>query len=794
MQKVTSYRAKTPSLNLLFSIFLILLSSTGISAEQPADGSEFKNVRMIFGFQNTGIWEQRFVEGINRVVLEDSRVLITPEFIDLDVNDPVSIENYAEYVQLRSGQDDLVIAVQSEAGGFLYSWADRFFPAAHQLYVIPGDPLISQLVESDNVSVLPTSFDQAVEETLELVPQLLPETKFVYVISGSAQSDISYLNKMRADIDGFESSLEFRYLVGLTPNALIDELRELPEDSVLLMGTYNQDQTGRFYRSIDVSALISSQFDYPLFGMIDSYLGKGMVGGSVTSAGLYGEKAGRLVLSILFGNEYSDELYTATQYVFDRQKLDLVGIPVNRLPAGSTIINNELGFIERNFYQLLAALFIFSIQLISIIGLVISLRRRKKAEKERDQKVREQANQERLFGSVINNIPAAIFIYDVDGNVVDTNQGAAELFEVDKSELLGRHFKELVATSLLQQDQLEYATDALNNLGEQGDEAKILKYTKRSGVSFSGETIARRITNENKEVVGYFALIRDVSRRLSMEEEKRQGQKMEALGNLVGGICHDFNNILGVISGYSELSMITSEPEEIKDQQTQILDATDRAKALIAQIMTFSRDKNFEQKPINISELLDETMKLVGVSIPRNIEVTVKNDPDVKPVMGSQIQLQQIIINLATNARQAMKSEGGSILIALTRKLIKSEIILSQGVLKAGYYSVLEVSDTGPGMTREIASRIFEPYFTTKPHGEGSGMGMSIVYSLVKGHNAAIDLRTAPGKGTTITVYFNEATDSAAAIVDEEKKGIVLGNGERVLLVDDETELLNTTQ
>ena len=228
--------------------------------------------------------------------------------------------------------------------------------------------------------------------------------------------------------------------------------------------------------------------------------------------------------------------------------------------------------------------------------------------------------------------------------------------------------------------------------------------------------------------------------------------------------------------------------------QNQILIATDRAKSLVGQIMTFSRDTNIGQKPTDLTVLLEETMKLVRVSIPSNIETVLKKGEGVQVVMGSAIQIQQIIMNLTTNAYQAMNSKGGSITIALELKRVSREKNLSHGVLNPGYYSALSVSDTGPGMSSEIASRVFEPYFTTKALGEGSGMGMAIVYKLAKAHGAMLDLKTIPGEGTSITLYFNELLGSNAEADVPDTEEAVPGSGERILLVDDEKGLLDAVQ
>ncbi len=317
-------------------------------------------------------------------------------------------------------------------------------------------------------------------------------------------------------------------------------------------------------------------------------------------------------------------------------------------------------------------------------------------------------------------------------------------------------------------------------------------YRKKGGGTFPGETIATGITNADGITLGKFSLIRDISKRLSMETEQRQGQKMEALGNLVGGISHDFNNVLGVISGYAELAMLDDHTKETSEHVEKIVEATERAKSLVGQIMSFSRDTSTEKKPTDLNNLLTETMKLLQVSVPGNVEISVNAEQDIKPVLGSVVQLQQILMNLANNAIGAMKEGGGMLTISLHRERVRNEVNLSHGMLSPGGYSVLTVTDNGTGMSQHTAARVFEPFFTTKKQGEGSGMGMAIVYKLVKSHDARIDMQTALGVGTRIRIYFPELANIKPDGSDSANLPVVKGKGERILLVDDEKELLDS--
>lgn len=768
---------------LIFLLFPAFSCVTAVAAEVEVP----KRVRVIFGYDSISVWDQNFITAVNQALLGDQRVLISTEFIRLDADDTTSFNLFSEIERLRPSEADLVIAAQPAAAKFVHRYRDIFFPDIPRLHVIPDSETANDVLVSNSGSLVPNAMTNAARDTLELMPRLLPGLEHIYVLSGNDPSDLTYLTRIQDIVAEMNLQPEIHYLVGLTPTELISELNANSENSAALISVYDRDRTGQVFRTRDIVELINDEIRVPLFAFFDTLLNSGVVGGNLTSATLYGEKTAELTLSILFNEPEPETLTTPSGLYFDAAQLDRWGIDYNLLPAASELINVRPSLIQQYWWQLILGTAVFLIQLYFIVALMRSLRRRKKAEKERDQKIVEQLNQERLFESVINSIPDAIFITDAESKIFATNIGAQKLFNFASGELLGHHVRDLLASSA---ENNEKSVRALEN----SVEPQLLSYTKKGGSKFSGETIATQITSESGQSLGHFALIRDVSKRLSLEEEQRQGQKMEALGNLVGGVSHDFNNILGVISGYAELLLLRNEPESLEENQRQILKATDRAKSLVAQIMTFSRDASIEQKPIDLAVLLDDTMELINISVPRSIRLALNKSDDVQPVMGASIQLQQIILNLTTNACQAMNTSGGTIAISLDRLCLDSEMNLSHGVLGPGSYSVLSVSDTGPGMSERVASRIFEPYFTTKLKGDGSGMGLATVYNLAKVHDAMLDLKTAPGEGTCFTLYFKEATEIKEDLQDVEKVSIAQGHGEHILLVDDEEDLLDATR
>jgi signal transduction histidine kinase len=276
--------------------------------------------------------------------------------------------------------------------------------------------------------------------------------------------------------------------------------------------------------------------------------------------------------------------------------------------------------------------------------------------------------------------------------------------------------------------------------------------------------------------------------RAALEAHLRQSQRIEAIGTLAGGIAHDFNNILGVILGYGEMALAgLPEAARARVHVQQMLTAGQRAKGVIDQILTFSRRSEHERRPLCLGPLIEETAGLLRASLPTTIEIALRLEAGDAVVAGNATQLQQVVMNLCTNAAQAMAG-GGAIEIALATIDAAHSLALSHGTLPPGRYARLAVRDTGHGMDAATIERIFEPFFTTKTAGEGTGLGLATVHGIVAEHGGALDVRSRPGAGSTFVVHF--PLTRPAASKEPEGTAIPRGQGETVLLVEDERPLL----
>ncbi|NLW68037.1 MAG: PAS domain S-box protein [Bacteriovoracaceae bacterium] len=274
------------------------------------------------------------------------------------------------------------------------------------------------------------------------------------------------------------------------------------------------------------------------------------------------------------------------------------------------------------------------------------------------------------------------------------------------------------------------------------------------------------------------------------EERLARAQKLEAIGTLAGGIAHDFNNILSIIIGYTELALDEArEDGTVERCLKEVLRAGDRAKDLVDQILTFSRQARTEKKPVHVQLIVKEAMKLLRSSFPSTIAITLDIDPNTPAVFADPTQIHQVVMNLCTNAYQAMLDSGGTLAVSMAPVEMNEACAQLAPRISAGSYLKLTVSDTGHGMSKETMRRIFDPFFTTRAIGRGTGLGLATVHGIVSDLSGAISVSSTPGKGSIFEVYLPAFHVGHEEKTDHEHPPHP-GNGERILIVDDESALL----
>ena len=383
---------------------------------------------------------------------------------------------------------------------------------------------------------------------------------------------------------------------------------------------------------------------------------------------------------------------------------------------------------------------------------------------------------------------------DAEGAIVLVNREIERLFGYDREELIGQPVGMLVPLNMYDRHPDMLAAYFRNPQPLKLGVGRELHGRRKDGTEVPIEIDLTPVTTDE----GLFVLssIVDISARKAAEEERdhlqemlRQSQKMEAIGTLAGGIAHDFNNLLAGIIGYTELVVrgLDDNPQAISDLQ-QVLKAATRGRTLVDRILRFSRRQASSRIPTDIAAVLRDTAGLLRATLPAEIRIEVNLATGAGRALADSTAVEQVLMNLATNAAHAMPG-GGSLAIGLRSVYMNDSAVRANPALREGAYLVMTVQDTGAGMDEPTRQRVFEPFFTTKGPGEGSGLGLSMVHGIMRDHGGAVSVESEPGLGTVVRCYFPglDQLDSEEVPISG---ALPTGQGERLLYVDDEPSLV----
>ncbi len=411
-----------------------------------------------------------------------------------------------------------------------------------------------------------------------------------------------------------------------------------------------------------------------------------------------------------------------------------------------------------------------------------------------DDTERSKKEEQALFRNFIFE-KAAVGIYKLDaaGKIVDVNEEACKMLGYTRNELCGMMLEKidssLDATTYHDEHDWEEALKA-------GTLTLESIHMRKDGSTIPVRVIANFLKNDGK----YYAIscVQDISKE-KKEEKLRQElsaraqhlQRLDSLGKLAGGIAHDFNNILSAILGYSELARRTlNDDKAVRNFIEPIILAGNRAKDLVKQILVFSRQQNTEKIPTDLALITREALDLIRATIPKSIEITEKIEPDLGVILADSTHMHQVIMNLCTNAYQAMKNKKGSITVEICQQTITEKDIGLFSEFTPGSYIKLSIADDGTGMDEDILENIFTPYFSTKLQEEGTGLGLSTVHGIIKEHGGIIKVYSEKGIGSTFNIYLPVDDNYNQYLPDVSATDLPKGN-ETILLVDDEVFILD---
>ncbi|WP_175596941.1 ATP-binding protein [Peristeroidobacter soli] len=401
----------------------------------------------------------------------------------------------------------------------------------------------------------------------------------------------------------------------------------------------------------------------------------------------------------------------------------------------------------------------------------------------------EMTRSERQFAQLVAGVTdCAIYMLDADGFVSSWNPGAERIKGYSAEEIIGRHFSQFYT---VEDRAIGLPDRSLSLVATKGKFEGEGWRMRKDGSRFWASVLIDPIYGPDHRVVGYAKITRDMTERRLIQEQLNQAQKMEAIGQLTGGVAHDFNNLLTVILGNLDVVQRRAAADDEKLQRA-IEHATrgaERAAALTHQLLAFARRQPLNPKPTAVNQLVTTLLELIRRTLPEAIAVQSRLSAGVGQVSVDPNQMESALLNLAVNARDAMSGKG-TLTIMTELVDVSEDEALRLGDLKPGPHAVISVVDTGVGMSAEVVARAFDPFFTTKPLGQGTGLGLSQVFGFVKQSGGTVKLQSEPGQGTTVKVYLPRV--DASAEPRSERNGDELPRGDKtetVLVVEDEKDV-----
>jgi PAS domain S-box-containing protein len=407
-----------------------------------------------------------------------------------------------------------------------------------------------------------------------------------------------------------------------------------------------------------------------------------------------------------------------------------------------------------------------------------------------DQDATDVLREQNLLQAIFNQIPDAVLIVDPAGKITLCNPAVSRVFGYAPEELIGQ------ATAVLYKDaaELDRVQKVKERLRKQTTpEPLTIQFRRKSGELFPSETMISVLRDERERPIGFLSLNRDISHQIKQDEALRKSQRMEAIGQLTGGIAHDFNNLLTIITGNHELLEMEIEDAEQRDLLARANNAALMGARLTNRLLTFARRRRLDPVVLDLNEQVLTMAELLRRALGETIVLGTLLAPGLWSVRADPSEIENAVLNLAINARDAMPG-GGKLVIETRNVMLDDGDVATEVGVQPGDYVRLSVSDTGIGMTREVLARLFEPFFTTKEPGKGTGLGLSVIYGFVKQSDGHVTAYSEVGKGTTVNLYLPRVTadvERQAAAKKAPSAGPDIG--ETILLVEDNADVRAVT-
>ncbi len=745
------------------------------------------DVLIIHSYDQHFQWTENITWGLEDVFEQEPEVTLHSEYMDTkrypleQIETPFFAFISAKY---RDRKIDLVIVSDNNAFSTVLKRGESLFPGAPIVFCGVNEFTSSMLAGHQNVTGVVEDVD--ITKTIQTILRIQPGVRHLAAVSDDVPTARIHRRQLAAAFALFRRRLELIELYNLSADSLKVRLAALPAQTAILHLSLYRDARGVRYSGNEGFRLVVENADAPVYCLWDIWVGEGAVGGVVTSGYEQGKSAGLMARRILAGTAAASipvKRESPNAPMFDYVQLAKHDLRFQALPPGAVIINRKQSFYQRHKQVIWAATVLIGILGVFIAALSASVLRRRRAEAEL------RRNND-LLSSVLSSIPHYVYWKDRNGRYQGCNDNFARAVGTGaRSAITGKTDRELPWPDT-EKSARERADAAVLASGEQqvGLEEQIA-FPARSIVSLSA-----RVPLHNAEglVNGVLGMYFDITERKRLQREIAQAQRLEALGLLAGGIAHDFNNMLAGITSAADLLMARTADSAVEEYTRIILDSSQKAAGLIQRLLTSSQRRDVEPVSVDMHQLILDSLSVVSRGLDQRLRLETDLQATDARVAGDPGRLQNAIINLAINARDAMP-EGGVLTIATRLVTLDRDQCRKTGFnVRPGQYLRIIVRDTGKGMTEQVRERLFEPFYTTKEMGGGAGLGLSGVYTIVKDHHGAIMVNSAAGEGAVVELLLPSEPPQQAPEPPQPSRA-VFGRG-RILVVDDEEVVRESTQ
>ena len=726
--------------------WLISIAVLAVIATNGA-AADAKRVLMLFSNDSLLPAGNTVVSNFQRMLEAGSpdRVEIFTEFLDADRFPGPAHEARMESLlrdKYASIPIDLLVAGGPQALDFLSERRRSLFPGTPLIFAGVSEASIEQHGVPPNSAGVVSRFDPA--RTLDLALRLQPDARQVVLVTGASTFDKRWDAVAREQLAPYADRLEMTHLSGLALPLLLDELARLPLDTIVIYLTIFEDGTGELFIPRDLTAVLSDAASAPLYGVYDTYLGRGIVGGYMESFEAIGREAARLALRILAG-EPPDSLSPSTvetrEFLVDWHQLRRWGLDEANLPPGTIVRFEEPSLWQRYHREILAVIAVLVLQSALIAALLLQRRRRRHAE----ESLRES---EERYRDVVETQTELICRYLPDSTLTFVNDAYCRYFGRSRDELVGRPFIELIP-----EPERAAALEHIEVIGQSSYCDTYEHQVVRPDGSLGWQQWTdHAICDAKGTVVEFQGIGRDITdfKVADMEAEQRRKEvthltRVAILGELSGALAHELNQPLTAILSNAQAAqrLLARAPSDVA-MVSEILDdivADDlRAGEVITRLRALLKRGEASFKPLHPNDIATEVLALARSElIDRHVTVSTRLTPGLPGTLGDRVQLQQVMLNLVLNACEAMSSRTPA-----ERALSVSTALDGNG------FVLTAIADRGNGIPPDTGDRLFEPFFTTKPH--GLGLGLSICRSIVAAHGGRLWADNNPDGGTTFTV------------------------------------------